>query len=150
MTESEYTALQSEREIITAVDLSNKEDRTLLFGVVYSPNEYVYHAYIKSGVIYSVTYPAVSPNTVEHRSINCDSDWMLAPVYAKHSDFEFVKLVLDCMRDMDVKKPYIKHPSLHIQSTTNSLCTMALCCQDIISNSMNKEANHERQCNRVP
>lgn len=111
MTESEYTALQSEREIITAVDLSNKEDRTLLFGVVYSPNEYVYHAYIKSGVIYSVTYPAVSPNTVEHRSINCDSDWMLAPVYAKHSDFEFVKLVLDCMRDMDVKKPYIKHPS---------------------------------------
>jgi hypothetical protein len=105
----EYNLLQSERDIITALDLENKEDRTLLFCVKHSPNTYVYHIYIHAGVIYSVCYPSIAVDMLEHRSINSDKDWAVGSVYAKHSDFEFVKLLVDSLKGSDVT-PHIMHP----------------------------------------
>jgi hypothetical protein len=83
---------------ITANDLQDKSDRTLLFG--YTLNRESFHVYLKGGEIFVAVYRhnkelSVTPNE------GLNSDYIPCKrVYPQHSDYEFCKLLI--LRGYDI------------------------------------------------
>lgn len=102
MTKNEYTALLQIKtktsSCITADDLNDKTDRTLLFGR--TTENTVFHVYLKNNHIHVLTYaPKWLHNACEAQDVNeitpiNDNDYIPSfKVYPDRSDFEFCKLL---------------------------------------------------------
>ena len=93
MTEEEYETLTNTQEslyLITAKDLTNKSDRTLLYG--YTCERDTWHVYLKDGVIYTVVY-GFKKNPVECE-VTCNSQYIPDKrLYPAKCDLEFCRLL---------------------------------------------------------
>ncbi len=95
MNREQYSELSNikeiRREVITGSDLTNQEDRTLLFG--YTCARETWHVYLKNGDIRIYQYGGWFDNRVE-RYANYDTDFVpdkrLNP---ERCDYEFCKLL---------------------------------------------------------
>jgi hypothetical protein len=86
-------------KIITAEDLQDKSDRTLLYG--YTCDRGTWHVYIQQNHIYAVIY--LYSEEPEQMEITSNSDYVPNKrLYPECCDFEFCKL----LKEVDVSLPF--------------------------------------------
>lgn len=97
MNKEEYSILNNEiKELITIKNLTNKEDRTLLYGN--SHMNYVHHLYIKNQNIYMVYYHSSYIEAVYCDKYIQSNDAYIrnfVKLYPECCDYEFCKLLLN-------------------------------------------------------
>ncbi|MGX5608911.1 hypothetical protein ACWKTZ_21300 [Bacillus cereus] len=83
--------IQKEKEhVLTIDDLTNKEDRTLLYG--YTCEKETWHVYVKNNTIYTVVNPY--GNNVEYVEIELNQEYVPDKrLYPERCDFEFCSLL---------------------------------------------------------
>ena len=116
MTTEEYTAIQKlltpSHALITGDDLTNREDRTLLFG--YTCERETHHVYIKNGIILCVRYSR--QRAIQIIDVDCNEAYVPdRRLYPARCDFEFcyklrladVHLSFTTYDDAEKKRPLI-------------------------------------------
>ncbi|GAB6464345.1 hypothetical protein CON36_32320 [Bacillus cereus] len=83
--------IQKEKEqVLTIDDLTNKEDRTLLYG--YTCEKETWHVYVKNNAIYTLVNPY--GNNVEYVEIESNQEYVPDKrLYPERCDFEFCSLL---------------------------------------------------------
>lgn len=83
--------IQKEKEqVLTIDDLTNKEDRTLLYG--YTCKGEAQHVYVKDNAIYTVVYPYGS--NVDYVEVESNQEYVPDKrLYPERCDFEFCSLL---------------------------------------------------------
>lgn len=93
MTNEEYMLLERPDTLVTAAELENKQDRTLLFG--YNLDRSTWHVYLKDGEIITVKYEGWKQEPVLER-IEVTENRLYLPskrLYPACCDFEFCSLL---------------------------------------------------------
>lgn len=98
MTKKEFEILES-WALVTGKDLSNSEDRTLLYG--YTFNRETYHVYLKDGEIHAIVYEGF--HLVKEMNVKDNFDYgSCKRLYPAKCDYEFCQL----LRERQVSLPF--------------------------------------------
>lgn len=126
MTQEEYNKLlniSSGNKLITADDLKNKEDRTLIYGVVIRNPFYRHHVYIKNGVIRSIQYYLdEDKGNMDEIIVKKNNDYKAGvKIYPELCDYEFLSL----LRGQGVKMSFYKFDK-NVICEENSMCGVTI------------------------